>query len=127
MTTGTPAIAKDLAPHGTLRPRINLGNPRAGPGTPTAPAGITVDLAPREIAARLDVPVELLCFDAARTSYEAMAEGRADPLFLAVEPAREAEIAFTAPYVVIEGVYAVPRDSDLTTVAGSTVPAYGSE
>ncbi|MET9033372.1 transporter substrate-binding domain-containing protein [Streptomyces mirabilis] len=116
MTTGTPAIAKDLAPHGTLRASINLGNPVLAQGTPTAPAGITVDLA-REIAARLDVPVELLCFDAARMSYEAMAEGRADLCFLAVEPAREAEVAFTAPYVVIEGVYAVPRDSDLTTVA----------
>ncbi|MET7720504.1 transporter substrate-binding domain-containing protein [Streptomyces mirabilis] len=116
MTTGTPAIAKDLAPHGTLRASINLGNPVLAQGTPTAPAGITVDLA-REIASRLDVPVELLCFDAARMSYEAMAEGRADLCFLAVEPAREAEVAFTAPYVVIEGVYAVPRDSDLTTVA----------
>ncbi|MFJ9358900.1 transporter substrate-binding domain-containing protein [Streptomyces mirabilis] len=115
MTTGTPAIAKDLAPPGTLRASINLGNPVLAQGTPTAPAGITVDLA-REIAARLDVPVELLCFDAARMSYEAMAEGRADLCFLAVEPAREAEVAFTAPYVVIEGVYAVPRDSDLTTV-----------
>lgn len=73
MTTGTPAIAKDLAPHGTLRASINLGNPVLAQGTPTAPAGITVDLA-REIAARLDVPVELLCFDAARKSYEAMAE-----------------------------------------------------
>lgn len=30
---------------------------------------------------------------------------------------REAEVAFTAPYVAIEGVFAVPRDSPLTTVA----------
>ncbi|WP_369246449.1 transporter substrate-binding domain-containing protein [Streptomyces sp. R41] len=114
--TGTAAIAKDLAPNGTLRASINLGNPVLAQGTPAAPAGITVDLA-REIGARLKLPVELLCFDAARKSYEAMAEGRADICFLAVEPAREAEVAFTAPYVVIEGVYAVPRDSDLTTVA----------
>jgi len=116
MTTGTAATAKDLAPHGTLRASINLGNPVLAQGTPAAPAGITVDLA-REIGARLELPVELICFDAARKSYEAMAEGRADICFLAVEPAREAEVAFTAPYVVIEGVYAVPRNSDLTTVA----------
>lgn len=116
MTTGTAATAKDLAPHGTLRASINLGNPVLAQGTPAAPAGITVDLA-REIGARLELPVELVCFDAARKSYEAMAEGRADICFLAVEPAREAEVAFTAPYVVIEGVYAVPRDSDLITVA----------
>ena len=43
--------------------------------------------------------------------------GRADICFLAIEPAREAELAFTAPYVVIEGVFAVPRDSAITTTA----------
>ncbi|MEU6928260.1 transporter substrate-binding domain-containing protein [Streptomyces sp. NPDC046374] len=112
--TTTPALVSDLAPTGTLRASINLGNPVLAQGTPESPAGITVDLA-REIGARLGVPVELLCFDAARKSYEAMAAGRADLCFLAVEPAREAEVAFTAPYVVIEGVYAVPRDSALTS------------
>jgi polar amino acid transport system substrate-binding protein len=61
--------------------------------------------------------VQLLGFDAARKSYEAMTTGAADLCFLAIEPAREAEIAFTAPYVVIEGVFAVPRDSAITTVA----------
>ena len=44
-----------------------------------------------------------------------MAAGRADICFLAIEPAREAEVAFTAPYVVIEGVFAVPADSALAT------------
>ncbi|MFF5976770.1 transporter substrate-binding domain-containing protein [Streptomyces sp. NPDC012769] len=108
------AVAADLAPTGTLRASINLGNPVLAQGTPDAPAGVTVDLA-REIGARLGVPVELLCFDAARASYEAMATGRADLCFLAVDPAREAEVAFTAPYAVIEGVYVVPRDSALKT------------
>ncbi len=116
MTTEAAAIARDLAPNGTLRASINLGNPVLARGTSQSPAGITVDLA-REIGARLGLPVELLCFDAARKSYEAMAEGRADLCFLAVEPAREAEVAFTEPYVVIEGVYAVPRDSDHVTAA----------
>ncbi|HWM39463.1 MAG TPA: transporter substrate-binding domain-containing protein [Streptomyces sp.] len=110
------AVTEDLAPDGALRASINLGNPVLAQGTPTAPAGVTVDIA-REVGARLDVPVELLCFDAARKSYEAMTAGRADICFLAVEPAREAEVAFTAPYVVIEGVFAVPRDSAFTTVA----------
>ncbi|SEQ78972.1 polar amino acid transport system substrate-binding protein [Streptomyces sp. yr375] len=112
----TAAITKDLAPSGTLRVAINLGNPVLAQGTPTAPAGVTVDIA-REVGARLDVAVELSCFDAARKSYEAMATGRADMCFLAIEPAREAEVAFTAPYVVIEGVFAVPHDSPLTTAA----------
>jgi len=110
------AITEDLAPNGTLRASINLGNPVLAQGTPAAPAGVTVDIA-REVGARLDLPVELVCFDAARKSYEAMAAGRADICFLAIEPAREAEVAFTAPYVVIEGVFAVPQGSALTTVA----------
>ncbi|WP_405905037.1 transporter substrate-binding domain-containing protein [Streptomyces sp. NBC_00828] len=116
MTIPTAALIEDLAPQGVLRASINLGNPVLAQGAPTAPAGVTVDIA-REVGARLDVPVELVCFDAARKSYEALKTGRADLCFLAIEPAREAEVAFTAPYVVIEGVYAVPRRSDLTTVA----------
>ncbi|MFF9011491.1 transporter substrate-binding domain-containing protein [Streptomyces sp. NPDC014870] len=119
MTSATPDhaditdIARDLAPTGVLRASINLGNPVLARGTADSPGGVTVDLA-REIGARLGLPVEYVCFDAARKSYEAMATGRADLCFLAVEPAREAEVAFTAPYVVIEGVYAVPAASDLT-------------
>ncbi len=109
------SISADLAPTGVLRASINLGNPVLAQGTPDEPAGITVDLA-REIATRLAVPVEFLCFDAARKSFEAMKDGRADLCFLAIDPARETEVAFTAPYVVIEGVYAVPRDSKLMTV-----------
>ncbi|MFG3042427.1 transporter substrate-binding domain-containing protein [Streptomyces sp. NPDC048330] len=116
-----PDVVADLAPTGTLRASVNLGNPVLAQGTPDAPAGITVDLA-REIAARLGTGVELLCFDAARKSFEAMAGGRADLCFLAVDPAREAEVAFTAPYVVIEGVYAVPRGSTLTDVAEVDAP-----
>jgi polar amino acid transport system substrate-binding protein len=110
------SIATDLAPSGVLRASINLGNPVLAQGTPDEPAGSAVDLA-REIAARLGVGVEFLCFDAARKSFEAMTSGAADLCFLAIDPAREAEVAFTAPYVVIEGVYAVPKDSPLTTVA----------
>ena len=105
-------VATDLAPSGVLRASINLGNPVLAQGTPEAPGGVTVDIA-REVAARLGVPVEFACFDAARKSYEAMATGRADICFLAIEPAREADVAFTAPYVVIEGVYAVRNDSPI--------------
>jgi polar amino acid transport system substrate-binding protein len=115
------SVATDLAPTGVLRASINLGNPVLAQGTPEEPAGITVDLA-REIAARLGVEVEFLCFDAARKSFEAMTSGAADLCFLAIDPAREAEVAFTAPYVVIEGVYAVPKDSPLTTVADVDSP-----
>jgi polar amino acid transport system substrate-binding protein len=116
MSTVPSAITEDLAPTGTLRASINMGNPVLAQGTPSAPTGVTVDMA-RELGARLGVPVELLCFDAARKSFEAITTGQADISFLAVEPARAAEVAFTAPYVVIEGVFVVPQDSPITKTA----------
>ena len=119
------SVCEDLAPSGVLRASINLGNPVLAQGTPEEPAGVTVDIA-RELARRLDVPVELVCFDAARKSFEAMTTGQADICFLAIDPARAAEVAFTAPYVVIEGVYAVPADSPLTTVDEVDGPGSGS-
>ncbi|GGX29163.1 transporter substrate-binding domain-containing protein [Streptomyces lomondensis] len=115
------AVIKDLAPSAALRVSINLGNPVLAQGTPTAPTGVTVDIA-REVGRRLDVPVEFVCFDAARKSYEAMTAGRADLCFMAIEPARETEVAFTAPYVVIEGVFAVRHGSSLTTTADVDSP-----
>ncbi|NNM45490.1 transporter substrate-binding domain-containing protein [Knoellia koreensis] len=109
-TVAPETVVSALAPTGTLRASINLGNPVLAQGTPDEPRGVTVDLA-RELARRLGVPLELLCFDAARKSFEAMATGAADLCFLAIDPARETEVAFSAPYVAIEGVYVVAEDS----------------
>jgi polar amino acid transport system substrate-binding protein len=116
MRNVTAGIVTDLAPTGVLRTALNLGNPVLVQGTTAAPRGVTVDIA-NEIAARLGVLAEFRCFGAARESFEATVAGQADICFLAIEPARAAEIAFTAPYVLIEGVYAVPRESPLITVA----------
>jgi polar amino acid transport system substrate-binding protein len=116
MGTTAADVVADLAPTGVLRAAINLGNPVLANGGPADPGGVTVDLA-RAVAARLGVPVDLLCFAAARESYEAMVTGRADICFLAIEPARAAEVAFTTPYLLIEGVYAVPAQSPITTTA----------
>ena len=109
-------LLAELAPTGVLRAALNLGNPVLVQGTADAPTGVTVDIA-GEVAARLGVPVEFRCFHAARESFEAAVAGQADICFLAIEPARASAIAFTAPYVLIEGVYAVPSESPLTTVA----------
>ena len=40
--------------------------------------------------------------------FDALKAGAWDIAFLAIEPVRAAEIEFTAPYVIIEGVYMVP-------------------
>jgi polar amino acid transport system substrate-binding protein len=107
----SPAILKEFAPTGTLRAAINQGNTvLAQKGANGEPVGITVDLA-RELARRLNLPIELITFDAAGKVFEAMKHAVWDIAFLAVEPVRAAEIDFTAPYVLIEGTYMVPKDS----------------
>lgn len=112
-----PEARKDLAPTGTLRAAINFGNPVLAQRDPAtgAPRGVSVDLA-RELGRRLDVPVELVTFDAAGKVFDAMKSGAWDVAFLAIEPARAAEISFTAPYVLIEGTYMVRTDSPLRTI-----------
>lgn len=109
-------IVSDLAPSGTLRASINLGNPVLAQGTAARPSGVTVDIT-RELGARLKIPVEITCFGAARESFQSMVDGHADVCFLAVDPAREATVAFTAPYAVLEGVFVVPESSAVTSAS----------
>ena len=115
-------VLKDLAPTGKLRAAMNYGNgvlAQRGPGE-QEPKGVSADLA-RELARRLGVPVQFAGFDAAGKVFEALKAADADPqkwdvAFLAIEPVRAAEIAFTPPYVLIEGTYMVRRDSPLHSV-----------
>jgi polar amino acid transport system substrate-binding protein len=115
--TVPPGARSELAPSGKLRAAINFGNPVLAQKDPTTgePRGVSVDLA-RKLGRRLGVPVELVTFDAAGKVFDALKMGAWDIAFLAIDPERAAEIAFTAPYVVIEGTYLVPADSPLRTV-----------
>ena len=109
--------ATALAPTGRLRAAINLGNPvLASRNANGEPSGITIDIA-RELGRRLDVPVELVVFDQAGQVADAAGADRWDVAFLAIDPKRAEQIAFTAPYVLIEGAFAVPASSPVTTVA----------
>lgn len=110
----SPEIVKALAPSGVLRASINLGNPiLANRDAATGePVGVSVDLA-RALGERLGVPVELVVFDAAGKSVEAVVAERADVGFFAIDPVRGADIAFTAAYVLIEGSYLVREVSPL--------------
>src|SRR6185436_19179158 len=110
-----PAIAKaaaDLAPTGRLRAAINFGNPVLAARDPAtgAPAGISADLA-RELARRLGVAIEFVRYDQAGKVVEGLKSRDWDICFLAIDPLRAADIAFTPPYVIIEGVYLVPDGS----------------
>ena len=103
----------DLAPTGKLRAAINLGNPvLASRDAAGQLQGVSVDLA-RELARRLGTPVELVPFDAAGKVVEAGKTGAWDIAFVALDPARAAEIAQSPPYVVIEGAYLVRDGSRL--------------
>ncbi len=116
--TSMDKVIKDLAPDGTLRAAINFGNPVLAQPDPATgePRGVTAELA-HELASRLSVPLRLVTFDAAGKVFEALKSGAWDIAFLAIDPLRAEEIAFTAPYVIIEGSYMVRADSPLRTIA----------
>jgi polar amino acid transport system substrate-binding protein len=105
---------QNFAPTGRLRASINLGNPiLAGRDAATGqPKGVSIDLA-TEFAKRLGVPLELVVFDTAAKSVDAVSNEQADIGFFAVDPKRGEHIVFTAPYVLIEGAYLVRASSPL--------------
>lgn len=107
-------VVSAFTPTGKLRASINLGNPILANADPVSgvPSGVSVDLA-RELARRLNVDLELVVFDTASKSVQAVTDELADIGFFAIDPLRGAGIAFTAAYVLIEGCYLVREDSPL--------------
>ncbi|MBR9782015.1 MAG: ABC transporter substrate-binding protein [Rhodospirillales bacterium] len=106
-------IGKEFAPTGTLRVAINVGN-----GVLTSydeetgqPGGITVEIA-NSLADELSLPIELKIFRSAGNVVEAVENGEWDVAFLARDPKRAEVIAFSTPYILIEGSYLVREDSD---------------
>ena len=112
---GAPELVSAFAPTAKLRASINLGNPILANRNPATGDvfGVSVDLA-RALAQELGVPVELVVFDAAAKSVEAVKTGQADIGFFAVDPLRSDGVRFSAPYVQIEGAYLVRNASALT-------------
>ena len=118
MAEPSAAARSELAPTGTLRVGINMGNflltakdPKTG-----EPCGIAVDLG-RELGRRLGVPVEILPYPSPGDLAGAAKSGVWDVGFLGAEPQRANEIDFTAAYVEIEATYLVPPGSPLKTIA----------
>lgn len=107
-------VVADLAPGGTLRAAINLGNPiLASRDASTGQAvGVSVDLA-RELARRLNLTLEPVVFTSAGQVVEAVKAGKVDIAFVAIDPVRGADIHYTAPYVIIEGAYLVRNESSV--------------
>ena len=109
-----PSVIAAFTPTGKLRASINLGNPiLANKHRETgAPFGVSVDLA-HEFARWLGVELELVVFDTAGKSVQAVSDEHADFGFFAIDPLRGETIAFTSPYVLIEGFYLVREHSPI--------------
>lgn len=112
--TSNASLVTAFAPTGRLRASINLGNPILANKQPMTdlPMGVSIDLA-QAFANRLGVELELVVFDTAGKSVDAVKNERADIGFFAIDPLRGAEISFTAAYVLIEGAYLVREDSPI--------------
>jgi len=118
MNSNTESLRLEMAPTGVLRAGINVGNPviaqRDGGGGD--PRGVGPALAAL-LAKQLGVPVRYVLFDTAGKLADASKEDAWDVAFLAIDPARAVDIAFTDAYVHIEGTYMVPEDSPLRKIA----------
>jgi polar amino acid transport system substrate-binding protein len=81
------SIVQAFTPTGRLRASINLGNPiLAGRDAATGePEGVSIDLA-RAFAQRLGVALELVVFDTAGKSVDAVTAEQADIGFFAIDP-----------------------------------------
>jgi polar amino acid transport system substrate-binding protein len=103
-------LPRKLAPKGRLRATINLGNvvlAQRDAATGSL-SGVSVALA-RELG-------RIFPFETAGKAFAALQARQCDVGFLAIDPVRAADLAFTAPYVLIEGTYLVRSDSDLRSV-----------
>lgn len=109
---GNAAVLHDLAPTGTLRAAINLGNPVLARAGPDGPAGVSVDLA-RRLGARLGVPVSFVTYPIAGRVTDSAKSDVWDICFLAIDPQRAEEIRFTRAYVLIAGSYLVQASSPI--------------
>jgi polar amino acid transport system substrate-binding protein len=123
----TKALMNSFAPTGTLRVGINLGNPVLASSidkTKPQPKGVTIDIA-NEIAQRLNLPIELIPFQTAGETVQALKMGTLDLIFVAIDPVRGADISYTPAYIQIEGAYMVKDSSAL--MRNEDVDAAGNE
>ena len=101
----------DTAVAGVLSVAINYGNPiLAYRDAQGEPAGVSVDIA-RRIASDLSLECLLVAFVAAKDATAAVGAGECDLGFFAADPARAETVAFTRPYLAIQGNFLVREDS----------------
>ncbi|ACL62708.1 ABC transporter substrate-binding protein [Methylobacterium nodulans] len=99
-----------------LRVAINLGNSAlAREDCDGQLRGIAVDLA-FALGDWLGSSIRLVIFPSAGAVMKAVDEDESDVAFLAIDPARADRVAYTRPYLLIEGVFAVREASPMRDV-----------
>ena len=117
-TTPVPnAACAELAPTGTLRAGMNLGNALFTSQNPATGelSGVSVDVM-RELASRLGVPLKFVMHADPGDVADAVDKGTWDVAVLAIAEARAKKIAFSPAMTEIEASYMVHKDSVLRTV-----------
>ncbi|MGH7086996.1 MAG: transporter substrate-binding domain-containing protein [Acetobacteraceae bacterium] len=112
------SLVSELAPTGTLRAAINMGNFLLVTGkTPSGdPQGVAPDMA-RAVADRLGVPVAYVPYARPGQLADDAGTGKWDIGLIGAEPQRAEKIAFTPAYAEIEATYLVPAGSPLKSIA----------
>jgi polar amino acid transport system substrate-binding protein len=108
----THPLAAEMAPTGTLRCAINVGNFLLVTGKTDSgdPVGVAPTLA-AALAEHLGVPLKLIPYATPGELADASAEDNWDVGFVGAEPARATYVNFTAAYCEIEATYMVPEGS----------------
>jgi polar amino acid transport system substrate-binding protein len=102
---------------GKLRVGINFGNAvLATRDENGSPRGIVLDLA-QELSRRLGLIMELVSYESAGRMADDAKAGAWDVAFLAADPDRAEEIAFTAPYLEVDTTYLVWANSSIASLA----------
>lgn len=110
-------VTKVLAPAGVLRVGVYPGSPTSWVKDPKTgeSVGIALDLG-KELAKRLNVPVQVVEFDRLAQVLDALKAGKIDFTFTNATAIRMKDMDFTVPLVRLELGYLVVADSKLQSV-----------
>ncbi len=113
----TAAVRQTLAPSGVLRVGVYLGSPTSWVKDPKSgeSVGIALDLG-KELAKRLNVPVQIVEFDRVAQVLDSLKDGKIDFTFTNATAVRAKDMDFTVPLVRLELGYLVLGDSKLQSV-----------
>jgi len=118
LACGTPAMAGDIAPGGTLRAAYLGTNPAQAMRDPSTGEirGPAYELA-RELAGRNNVPLELKPIAGPPAVIEAIKNGEADVGFVAYEATRLGTVEFSQTYMLVRQSFLVLDGSPIKAIA----------